>query len=158
MWLASDMNKRRLWITIALGVSACVIAWLFRSLDDRNSNETRYQRLEHAARNAGWCRSAQKVLPSGLVKLLGLSSLEAHYMSRWEADRKALVDSAYLIEVPITVTNLAGHFVQVHSRIRKALTEKDAHWDMRFQVQSNLVIVTCRPQYEALCKEALEGK
>jgi hypothetical protein len=79
---------------------------------------------------------------------MGLSSREARYMSQFDSDLKALLASGYLIEVPIAVTNWAGQFAQATSRSGKALNGTGAYLCAR--VQSNLVFVTCRPQYAPL--------
>ena len=150
------MGSRRHWIVVFLGVLALLAVWMLWAPGGYGPNEARYRALAHDGRTAYWLQRANTVLPSGFAKFVRLPALEAHYMGRYESDRKRLLASGYLVEVPITVTNLAGQFAQTQSRIRNALNGRDAYWTARFQVRSNLVTVTCRQQDAPFCKKAFD--
>jgi hypothetical protein len=151
------MSKRKFWVLVGLGIFAALTTCILWQSLGCDRDEARYRHLRHEARSAWWFRLAKTSLPSGFVGLVGLPSFEERVMNRYDADRRELLASGYLTEVPITVTNLAGHFAQTHSQIRKALSGRGAYWVARFQVTSNVVVVTCRPQDAPFCKQVFQG-
>ncbi len=97
--------------------------------------------------------SARDVLPYDWFEFLGLTESEHRYSDQFTTAAKELLASGYLIEVPITLTNWVG---RPSSRWPKALQDRSAFVCGR--VESNLVYITCRPQYAPLWKAADEGK
>jgi hypothetical protein len=79
-------------------------------------------------------------------------------MDEHESLGDALVASGYLTNVTIAVVSVPTNYVQraqIADRLRKAFPGDD-EWEFWVRSRSNEVVVTCRPEYEVLSRQAVQ--
>ena len=95
-------------------------------------------------------------LPQGLARAIRLSALPGQYLDERERLTSALVASGYLTNVNLAPDAALTNSTQVRAiidRIRKAHQGAE-EWGV--SLHSNIVVITCRPQDEFRCRQALQ--
>ena len=109
-----------------LVMSALVIAfvllssalWVFGLFHLRHGDEALCDKLMRTQRFCDRLYDVEARLPPGVVRFFGLFALEMRYREKADADRRSLIASGYLVELPIGVTNLAGHHRPIMTRFK----------------------------------------
>ena len=148
-------SKRKILIVIAACASTFLLFWIYRSLAPRDDAQAKIEHWQRSNRRCSVAFSVERRLPANLVRLLRIKEIEHRYWDEQEDLREALVASGYLTNVSITVTNPLSRRTQLAARLTKAFKGVENEW--QFYVRSNQeVVVTCRPEHVALCRQALE--
>jgi hypothetical protein len=147
------MRKHKFQIFVTACLVGLLTVWLY-DLFSRDTDEARFRQLKQTYRMNAWMSSAEGWLPGSLIRLIHLSRRQADYRQRFFDQHRALIDSGYLIEVPIPVTNRTH--VQTISLVQKTFESSDAWFLVKGVVSKNMTI-TCRPEHEPLCRKIINS-
>jgi hypothetical protein len=148
------VKRRNIFAIIAAGVLGILVFWVCLPASVGNTDAARYQRWQHTERlyrKAVWWRNQ---LPQGLARLFHVSALPQKYIKEREKLTETLVASGYLTNVTVAAapTN-STQFTATIARIRKACQGRD-EWNI--SLLRNGVVITCRPQDEFQCRQAIQ--
>jgi hypothetical protein len=150
------MRKLRLLAIVGACTLATIALRLCIRLPVANSDAARYERWRRIPalyKRAVWWK---KQLPQGLARASHLSALPGQYLDERERLTAALIASGYLTNVNLAPDAALTNSTQVRAtidRIRKA-HQGAKEWGV--SLHSNIVVITCRPQDELRCRQALQ--
>jgi len=152
------MSKRNSLIIVIACLLTIVVIWLFLPVGVPKTDAARYERWKQTSRLIGRVNWCERRLPQSLVRPFHLSELDQKYIDEHGRLGDALVASGYLTNVTIMVANVPTNYVQraqIADRLRKAFP---GHYEWEFWVRSrsNEVVITCRPEYEVLSRQAVQ--
>ncbi len=139
-----------------LSLLAVWVVWPRKANDD----EQRFRQMLSAG-NWGWrLRSAERRLPSPLVRLLHISHLKEKCLDKAQSQEEALFASGYLTKasisisnLPVTATNEKLRLAEVQRRLQAGI-----HADyLSFYMETNQAVVTCRSRDLPLVRAAIEN-
>ena len=153
------MTKRKSLIVIAVVcLLAIVMLWLFIPAGAPKTDTARYERWQHTATLGGRFYWWESHLPKSLDTLFRLPALDKKNWDEHERLGDALVASGYMTNVAIAVASLPTNEMQraqIVARLHKTFQGRD-EWEFYVSGHRKAVVVTCRPQDEVLCRQALQ--
>lgn len=146
-------------------LAGCLLAvlavWVLGTAVKKTGDEQRYRQFLRAEDWASRLNSAQKRLPSPLVRLLHIANLQTRYEHKAQAQAEALLASGYLTNVSITITNLPpaatnekSALVEVQRRLRTGLRGVD-FWSL--YMESNRAVIACRSSDLPIVRRVVES-
>ena len=110
-----------------------------------------------AARIDFWPMYLRVHLPTSLSMRLPLDEFDQWSIHKNDTIGQQLLASGYLTNLYIAVTDAEPNRTSIANRLLKAGQRSGMKWE--FYVLTNaMVVLTCRPQDEAICVRAVEGK
>ena len=149
------MSERRIQAIVIASLLVFVAVWYFTTTRTAKTDEARYRQLIGTARSHGRALSIEHRLPTSLVRLFRLDDLETKYRMKYDAERRALVASGYLVEVSLLVTNRP--VLQALNLVQKAFQGTGAYYAIKGSAWTNEIVVTCRPEDAPICRKAVSG-
>jgi hypothetical protein len=154
------MRTRKSQLVLAGCLSALLAIWMLWPAGKEKGDD---QRFRHLLRSADWgwrFRSAEKRLPSPLVRLLQVPRLRSRYLEKARVQEEALLASGCLTNTSVTITNLPVTAInekqclaEIQGRLRAGV-----HVDyLSFYMETNRAIVTCRSRDLALVRAAIQN-
>ena len=119
------------------------------------TDPARYERWKQTSHLFGRAIWWEGHLPQSLLRPFHISQ---KYMDEHDKLEDALVASGYLTNVTIVVASVPTNHVQwtqISDRLRKAFHGSD-EWVFGVYGHTNSIVVTCRPQYEVLARQAVQ--
>lgn len=144
-------NKIKATIITALCLLTAGVAWVYWPAGGPNGDAATYRDFMRNFRSMNRLTIAQKVLPSYAAGFFHLSDREMKVFSKFQTERKALVESGYLVEVPIDRNRTTPQTV---GRIQRVF--RKAHAQCLVETATNSILVLCRPEHRQLCAEAMK--
>lgn len=157
------MSKRKYLVVAAACLSIAAMLWLLLPAAVPKTDAARFERWKRTNHLIGRAFWWEIHLPKSVSTALRLPALDGKYWGEHEKLGEALVSSGYLTNVAITVSSAvtnAAQYTQIRIRVQKAFQgQTDAELKYWYDRGHRIVIVvTCRPQDEVLCRQALSGE
>ena len=151
------MSKHTFSIIVIVCVLAIVAVGWFLPTGPAKTDAERYERWRQSTQllMAIW---GERHLSKGVARFFRLSALEQKYLHEHERLRDVLVASGYLTNFTVVVASGptdGERRGQVFAKLQKAFRGKECEWEGGFYGDTSAITVTCRPEYEALCRQAL---
>ena len=155
------MSKHKSLVSVSVCLLAIAMLWLFIPAGAPKTDTARYERWQQTSRLSGRAHWWEWHLPKSIDKLLRLSAREQRYWDEHEKIGDTLTASGYLTNIMITVTTVPTNTVQhlhVMAQLNRTFQGRPEweFWVSRVSHQKHAIIVECRPQDEAICRQALE--
>jgi hypothetical protein len=157
------MSKRRLQTLAALVGIAGVSFLAYQLMTLRMNDETRLRQLIRAGSILGRLNSGKVTVSDQIAKigaLVHFTKPTVYYQRQYEAHKKALMESGYLVEVTVLIPNLRAKVPQIVPRVDKSRKETGAFFGATFDYSRDRVIVLCRKRdfafWESLLKRDAE--
>ena len=149
------MNKSKYLIAAIACLLVSTALWLLIATNHPGSGNPEYEKWKHTEHTIGHVIWWERHLPDSISKWLHLRSREQKYWDEREKLADTLRSTGYLTNVAIAVTHVPTNYLQraqIAARLRNAFPDPDG-WE--FFNRSNAIVVTCRPQNETLCRQAI---
>jgi hypothetical protein len=151
------MSRRKYSIIIAACLLlSVVVIWVLLPAAPPRTDEDRFLRWQQTVKLFGRTYWWERHLPQSICQMLRLPKLYYSYVDEHAKLTDALLSSRYFTNVYVTVDVPPTNWAQ-RAEVSKRLGEAFQHQvEWEFEVRSNTIIVTCRPQNAELCKRAIQ--
>jgi hypothetical protein len=154
------MKARKSQFVLAGFLLALFAIWFLWSTGKEKDDDQRFRQMLRSAEWDGRFGSAEKRLPSLLVRLLQIQRLKSRCLDKARVQEEALLASGYLTNASVTIPNLPVEATNEKSCLAEILRRLRAgvHVDyLSFYMESNRAMVTCRSRDLALVRAAIQN-
>jgi hypothetical protein len=144
----THVSKRIFKLALVGCLLATVSVWFLRSPENPRDDGQKFRQMVRAERWSSRIHSTERHLPLFLITALRLEGSRLSNEELARTQREALLASGFLTNASLTITNLfltatnrPSAFLEVYRRLR--MLRGIDYWS--FHMQSNQVVVTCRP-------------